>query len=89
MEHACNSAFELGKAGGSKVKSHFWMHSVHSEFKDSLGYLRPCLKKKKKDTHTHTCKVSRQLHFPFNKRKVAFIVCIGLGVPQKYTRLPG
>lgn len=43
MEPACNLSTPEVEAGGSKVKSHFWMHS---EFEERLDYMKPFLNTK-------------------------------------------
>lgn len=46
--HTCNSStLEVG-AEGPAVQGHPWLHS---QFKDSLEYMRPCLKKQNETTH--------------------------------------
>lgn len=39
--HACNPCTQEAEAGGQAVQGHNWLHS---KFKTSLGYVRPCLK---------------------------------------------
>lgn len=47
MVHVCHPNTQEAEAEGSEVQGQPWLHS---EFEVTLGYMRPCLKKKKKIT---------------------------------------
>lgn len=44
--HACNTSMSEVEAVELGVQSHHWLHS---KFKMSTGYMRPCLKKQQVD----------------------------------------
>lgn len=45
VTHACNTNTQEVKAGGLGVQGHLWLHSM---FKASLAYTKPCLNKEKR-----------------------------------------
>lgn len=44
VTHACNTSTQDVKAGGLGVRGHLWLHSM---FKASLAYTKPCLRKER------------------------------------------
>ena len=46
MVHACSPSLSEAEAGRPGIQSHLWLHTV---FKASLGYMRPCLRNRNKE----------------------------------------
>lgn len=55
--HACNSNTPEAEAGGSETQGH---PQLHSYLEVSLGYMRPCFKKRGEQKHGDTVAVGGQ-----------------------------